>query len=450
MHIHILGICGTFMAGIAQLATALGHQVSGSDKQVYPPMSNQLAKMGIEYSEGYVEEQLIPRPDLVIIGNALSRGNPCVEYCLEHHIPFCSGAEWIRNFILKDRWVLAVSGTHGKTTTSSILAWILEFAGLNPGFLIGGVPGNFEASARLGESPFFVIEADEYDTAFFDKRSKFVHYYPRTVIINNLEFDHSDIFSNLAEIQNQFHHLIRTVPQTGLIICPDNNQSVDEVLCKGVWSSIQRFGTHLADWSINYESTVGNRFALYKNQKLITNISWNMIGEHNAYNALAAIAAAHHVGVPIPIAAEALTEFVPPKRRMEVKASKNGIILYDDFAHHPTAISATLKTLRAKVGNERIFALIDLRSNTLKNGDLKHELIHAVNEANEVWIYQSPQVKWDVNTLAELITVKTHVCRDIEHIVSNILNKIKDKDHIIAMSNGSFENLLERIEKGIN
>jgi UDP-N-acetylmuramate: L-alanyl-gamma-D-glutamyl-meso-diaminopimelate ligase len=342
MHVHILGICGTFMGGIAALAQAMGHKVTGSDANVYPPMSTQLTDLGIELTQGYGIEQFSPTPDIVVIGNAMSRGNSAVEYVLERNIPYTSGPQWLLDNFLKEKWVLAVSGTHGKTTTSSMLAWILDYAGMKPGFLIGGVPQNFGVSAKLGDSPFFVIEADEYDTAFFDKRSKFVHYRPRTLVINNLEFDHADIFTNLSAIQTQFHHLIRMVPNNGLILSPYGDQNIDDTLDKGCWTPRQ---TANGDWQVTNISDDGCTFDVVFEEEVQGCVEWDLQGEHNRANGLMAIAAARNVGVRPSHAIEALNQFINTKRRMEVRGCVNNITVYDDFAHHPTAIETTLKGL---------------------------------------------------------------------------------------------------------
>ncbi|MCW8949355.1 MAG: UDP-N-acetylmuramate:L-alanyl-gamma-D-glutamyl-meso-diaminopimelate ligase, partial [Sedimenticola sp.] len=351
MHIHILGICGTFMGGIALLARSLGHEVSGSDANVYPPMSTQLEAAGIELMEGYEAAHLKPAPDCVVVGNAMSRGNPAVEYMLDAGLTYTSGPQWLAENVLHDQWVLAVAGTHGKTSTASLLAWILEYAKMAPGFLIGGVPQNFGCSARMGDTPFFVVEADEYDTAFFDKRSKFVHYRPRTLIMNNLEFDHADIFDNLAMIQRQFHHLVRIVPSNGLIIAPEGEAAMNQVLEMGCWTPVERFSA-LGDatWSAKPITADGSRFTLLFEQQPVGEVNWSLTGNHNVSNALAAIAAARHVGVPIDVSIEALSEFLNVKRRMELRGEVNGVKVYDDFAHHPTAIATTLNGLRAQVG----------------------------------------------------------------------------------------------------
>ncbi|MGY8866605.1 MAG: UDP-N-acetylmuramate:L-alanyl-gamma-D-glutamyl-meso-diaminopimelate ligase, partial [Methylophagaceae bacterium] len=387
MHIHILGICGTFMGGVALLARSLGMKVSGSDANVYPPMSDQLKAAGIELQEGYLAEHMKPKPDLVVIGNAMSRGNPAVEYVLNEGLAYTSGPQWLANNVLKDRWVLAVSGTHGKTTTSSLLAWILEDAGLAPGFLIGGVPGNFGEAARLGDTPFFVIEADEYDTAFFDKRSKFVHYHPRTLVVNNLEFDHADIFDDLAAIQKQFHYLIRTVPSEGLIIIPPDEVDIDETFSMGCWSKKQTVGLEAGDLQATEVSTDGSEFKVQYQGKFQANVNWQMLGRHNVSNALAAIAAARHVGVNISQACEALAAFKGIKRRMELYGEVKGIRVYDDFAHHPTAIESTIKGLKANIGERKLIAILELRSNTMRMGIHKESLANCLQVADRVILF---------------------------------------------------------------
>ena len=350
MHIHILGICGTFMGGLAVLAKQLGYRVTGSDANVYPPMSTQLEQQGIELTEGYDPSQLDPAPDLVVIGNAMSRGNPCVEYVLDRNLPYISGPQWLLEHVLQDRWVLAVAGTHGKTTTASMLAWVLEYAKLEPGFLIGGVPGNFPVSARLGSAPFFVIEADEYDCAFFDKRSKFVHYHPRTLVMNNLEFDHADIFPDLAAIQRQFHHLMRTVPSNGRVLFPQADDNLTAVRKMGCWSEVELVGQDDAKWKAVKLADDGSAFEVWLDGEKQGEVHWECIGEHNVNNGLMAIAAARHAGVMVEHGIAALCQFKSPKRRMELKGEVAGISVYDDFAHHPTAIETTLGGLRAKVG----------------------------------------------------------------------------------------------------
>lgn len=447
MHIHILGICGTFMGGIAALAKALGHQVTGSDQQVYPPMSTQLEQLGISLTSGYDPAQLEPAPDLVIIGNALSRGNPAVEYVLEHNLPYTSGPQWLSEQLLQQRWVLAVSGTHGKTSTASMLAWILDYAGLKPGFLIGGVPQNFGVSARLGDSPFFVIEADEYDTAFFDKRSKFVHYRPRTLVINNLEYDHADIFPDLAAIQRQFHHLLRTVPASGLVLSPEATPAVAETLAMGCWSQREAYGS---DWQAELLTPDGSQFALYWQQQQVALVNWQLSGQHNVDNAVMAIAAARHAGVPVGIAAEALASFVAPKRRMELKGSPQGIAIYDDFAHHPTAIATTLQGLRAKVGQARIITVLEPRSNTMRLGVHQAALPQALLSADQVFLYEPRNAGWSMAELAARLSMPASVCYDIAELKASILALVQPGDQIVIMSNGAFGGIHQQLLEALS
>lgn len=447
MHIHILGVCGTFMGSLAQLAKASGHHVSGSDTNVYPPMSTQLEKAGIELIEGYDPKQFSPIPDLVVIGNALSRGNPAVEYVLDNRIPYTSGPQWLCDYFLKEKWVLAVAGTHGKTTTSSMLAWILEYAGMKPGFLIGGVPNNFDVSARLGDSPFFVVEADEYDSAFFDKRSKFVHYRPRTAILNNLEFDHADIFADLNAIQTQFHHFVRTIPSKGLVVIPSDDENIQNVLDRGCWSEVQSMGTPFkgkegkgkgGDWELSLTEADGSVFSVSLQGKRQGSVRWNQTGVHNAANGLAAIAAARHVGVKPAVACEALCQFMGVKRRMEKLATINGISVYDDFAHHPTAIATTLEGVRNKVGSEKVIAVIEPRSNTMKLGIHKSELAESTKLADQVFWYQPDNIDW---SLAEVVSggaVPAKVVDDIDTLVKHTLKAADGLTHIVVMSNGGF------------
>ncbi|MES9880530.1 MAG: UDP-N-acetylmuramate:L-alanyl-gamma-D-glutamyl-meso-diaminopimelate ligase [Sedimenticola sp.] len=446
MHIHILGICGTFMGGIALLARAMGHEVSGSDANVYPPMSSQLEAAGIELMEGYDPAHLKPAPDRVVVGNAMSRGNPAVEYMLDAGLAYTSGPQWLAEHVLQGRWVLAVAGTHGKTSTASLLAWILEDAGLNPGFLIGGVPCNFGLSARLGNAPFFVVEADEYDTAFFDKRSKFVHYHPRTLIMNNLEFDHADIFDDLAMIQRQFHHLVRTVPGTGLIITPTTDPAMDEVLAMGCWSQIERFG---ADgdglWRARRLTADGSRFQPLCGEESLDEVAWELTGDHSINNALAAIAAARHAGVPTGIAVEALGRFKNVKRRMELRGEVRGIRLYDDFAHHPTAIRTTLDGLRAQVGDRRIFAVLEPRSNTMRMGVHAAQLPDALEGADRVLVYSPPSLGWDAQRVFAPLGERGQVFDEVEAIVDLIRREAASGDQLLVMSNGGFENIHQRI-----
>ncbi|RZQ55254.1 UDP-N-acetylmuramate:L-alanyl-gamma-D-glutamyl-meso-diaminopimelate ligase [Pseudidiomarina tainanensis] len=440
MHIHILGICGTFMGGIAALAKQLGHKVTGSDAQVYPPMSDQLRQLGIELIEGYEPSQLEPRPDLVIIGNALSRGNPAVEAVLNQRIPYTSGAQWLHDALLQHKWVLAVAGTHGKTTTSSMLTWLLEYAGLKPGFLVGGVLANFQQSARLGESDFFVIEADEYDTAFFDKRSKFVHYCPSTLVLNNLEYDHADIFPDLAAIQRQFHHLIRVVPSYGRIFYPEHEQALCEVLAQGCWSEKVTIGKD-GEWVAQLVQADGSAFEVfYRGEKQAT-VEWSLIGQHNVYNGLMAIAAAHHVGVPVTVSAEAFTQYKNTKRRLELLGEVAGIKVYDDFAHHPTAITTTLAGMRKNVGDARIIAVLEPRSNTMKLGTMADALDGALADANEIFMLQPDKVQWLVSEKVP----RAQVGNSVEQLVEMISNQVRAGDHIVIMSNGGFENIHQRL-----
>ena len=442
MHVHILGICGSFMGGIAAIAKSLGHKVTGSDKNVYPPMSTQLEALGIELTEGYCESQFDPAPDMVVIGNAMSRGNPAVEYVLNRNLPYTSGPQWLLDNLLKDRWVIGLSGTHGKTTTSSMVAWILEHAGLNPGYLIGGVPENFGVSARVGESPFFVIEADEYDSAFFDKRSKFVHYRPKTLVINNLEFDHADIFADLGAIQTQFHHLVRMVPENGLILTPNSTPAIEDMLKKGCWSSRQSLGK---EWHAELLKKDGSEFNVLHNGVIAGTVTWALVGQHNVDNALMAIAAAHHAGVTLPDAIDALSFFKNVKRRMEVKGEVNNITLYDDFAHHPTAIATTLDGLRKKVGNARILAVLEPRSNTMKMGVHKDTLANSWQKADKVYLYEPEGMDWSLVDSVAHSNAPTHCFRDVEKIVQGVCNVAQPGDHILVMSNGGFEGIHGRI-----
>jgi len=444
MHLHILGICGTFMGGIAQLAQAMGHRVTGSDANVYPPMSTQLEAAGIKLYQGYDTDQFDPEPDVVVIGNALSRGNPAVEYVLSRGLRYTSGPQWLAEHVLQDRWVLAVAGTHGKTTTSSLLAWILEFNKLQPGFLIGGVPGNFGVSARLGESPFFVVEADEYDTAFFDKRSKFVHYRPRTLVINNLEFDHADIFANLEAIQAQFHHLVRTVPNNGLVITPQNDTAVEQVMARGCWTPLQTFGD-AGDWQANLLRPDGSEFEVIYSEQTQLPVDWELLGAHNVNNALAAIAAAHHAGVPVANACESLASFKGIKRRMEVRAQVDGITVYDDFAHHPTAIQSTLEGLRNKVGKARIIAILEPRSNTMRMGVHANTLAASLKLADQVYLFEPANMSWSLANVQKQIGEKAQLMRTTQDIIQQVSDIATRGDQILIMSNGGFEGLHQRL-----
>ncbi|MCL5975471.1 MAG: UDP-N-acetylmuramate:L-alanyl-gamma-D-glutamyl-meso-diaminopimelate ligase [Gammaproteobacteria bacterium] len=444
MHIHILGICGTFMGGLALLARERGFTVSGSDANVYPPMSDQLADAGIDVMQGYLAEHLRPAPDMVVMGNAMSRGNPAVEYVLNQGLPYISGPQWLAENILVNRWVLAVSGTHGKTTTSSMLAWILEYAGMQPGFLIGGVPGNFGQSAAIGNTPFFVIEADEYDTAFFDKRSKFVHYRPRTLVINNLEFDHADIFADLAAIQTQFHHLIRTVPAEGLVITPYDVAAIEQTLDRGCWTPRQTLDGVEADWQLTGMAADGHCFTV-QHQHHSAQVNWSLLGKHNINNALAAIAAAHHVGVTVEHACEALNQFKGVKRRLELRGECRGIKVYDDFAHHPTAIATTLQGLRANIGKQRLIAVLEPRSNTMKMGVHEQTLAASLQAADKVILYQDPQLSWSLDSIQQQLGESSVLHRKIDDVVAQLVSQGKSGDHIVVMSNGGFGGIHQKI-----
>jgi UDP-N-acetylmuramate: L-alanyl-gamma-D-glutamyl-meso-diaminopimelate ligase len=449
MRVHILGIGGTFMGGIALLARELGFDVDGSDRNVYPPMSTQLADHGIRLYEGYRPEHLEPAPDLVVIGNALTRGNPAVEHVLDRGLDYASGPDFLARHVLKDRWVLAVAGTHGKTTTSSMLAWILEYAGLKPGFLIGGAPLNFSGSARLGDAPFFVVEADEYDSAFFDKRSKFVHYRPRTLVMNNLEFDHADIFPDLAAIRRQFHHLVRTVPGKGLIITPAGDAELDSVLAAGCWTPTEHFradgAADAAHWWTRPLSASGSEFAVMHGSTEMGAVRWQLSGRHNIHNALAAIIAARHAGVPPAEAIAALGEFLNVKRRLELRGTVGGVTIYDDFAHHPTAIAATLEGFRHSVGPARIVAVLELRSNTMKMGVHKELLAPALAQADEVILYQTPDLGWPLQEVADAIGPRCRVLDRVQSIIDHLVAHSRSGDHILIMSNGGFENIHQRL-----
>ncbi len=447
-HIHILGICGTFMGSLALLAKELGLRVTGSDANVYPPMSTQLQQQGIELMQGFAAEHLQPAPDLVVIGNAMSRGNPAVEYVLERGLPYTSGPQWLFEQVLQkyNKWVLAVAGTHGKTTTTSMLAWILDYAGMAPGFLIGGVPQNFGLSARLGGSDFFVVEADEYDSAFFDKRSKFVHYRPRTLVLNNLEFDHADIFPDLAAIETQFHHLMRTVPANGLVVYPAQEQALQRVVARGCWSESQTLGDG-GRWQVRLLQADGSSFAVLLDGVEQGVLTWQLTGAHNVANALAAIAAARHVGVMPEHAIAALQQFKSVKRRMEKIVQTGSVVVYDDFAHHPTAIASTLQGLRNQVGNERIVAVIEPRSNSMKLGAHREGLAPATAAADEAYWYAPPELGWDLAGALADAPVATRVCRDLAQLQQLILQSAPERTHIVLMSNGGFGGLAGRLVK---
>jgi UDP-N-acetylmuramate: L-alanyl-gamma-D-glutamyl-meso-diaminopimelate ligase len=444
MHVHIIGICGTFMGGVAALAQAAGHRVTGSDRSVYPPMSTQLAALGVELIEGYDPAQLDLNPDIVVVGNVMSRGNPLIERLLDSGLPYVSGPQWLAEHVLQGRWTIAVAGTHGKTTTSSMIAWVLERAGLDPGFLIGGVPGNFEQSARLGRGAHFVVEADEYDTAFFDKRAKFVHYRPRTAVLNNLEFDHADIYPDIQSIQRQFHLLMRIVPAAGLVVCNAAEPRLLEVLEMGCWTPRESFSALRApgaDWSARLDSADGSSFCVLFRGETVGHVSWPLIGLHNVDNALAALAAARHAGVEPADAAAALCGFGGVRRRMELRGTVAGIAVYDDFAHHPTAISSTLDGLRKRVGNARIVAVLEPRSNTMKRGTLREELAASLAGADRVWLYRPADLGWDLDAVARQIGPHASVADQVDRLASALAAELQPGDHALIMSNGSFEGL---------
>jgi UDP-N-acetylmuramate: L-alanyl-gamma-D-glutamyl-meso-diaminopimelate ligase len=442
MHIHILGICGTFMGGVALLARAAGHTVSGCDANVYPPMSTQLAEQGIGLTEGFDPAQIDLAPDVFVVGNAISRGNPLLEAILDRGLPYVSGPQWLAEHVLAGRWVLAVAGTHGKTTTTSLLAWMLEYAGLKPGFLVGGVPQNFGVSARLTDSPFFVIEADEYDTAFCDKRSKFVHYRPRTAILNNLEFDHADIFPDLAAIETQFHHLVRTIPASGRIIANAGEIALWRVLERGCWSELEWFGD-ATGWSVaagadEAEAVFSLAGETLGRQRLC------LPGGHNRLNALAAVAAARHVGVPPGQAVAALGEFRGIKRRLESRGTARGVTVFDDFAHHPTAIALTVEGLRRREPAGRILAVLEPRSNTMKLGVMKSQLPASLAQADRVYCYAA-NLGWDAVEALAPIAAKTQVHDDLAALVRAVAAEARPGDHVLVMSNGGFGGVHEKL-----
>ena len=443
MHIHILGICGTFMGGVALLARAAGHRVTGCDANVYPPMSTQLGEQGIELVEGFGAGQLTLDPDLFVVGNAISRGNPLLEAILERNLPYVSGPQWLAQNILRGRWVLGVAGTHGKTTTTSMLAWILEEAGLNPSFLVGGVPQGFGVSARLTDSPFFVIEADEYDTAFCDKRSKFVHYQPRTTILNNLEFDHADIFCDLAAIETQFHHLVRTLPGNGLIIANAEEASLERVLARGCWTPVEWFNSG-EGWQAG-ELDAGGGFAVSLAGKPQGRVDrFDLAGAHNRANAVAALAAARHAGVPVAVGLKALASFSGIKRRLEVLGTVRGVTVIDDFAHHPTAIRVTLSGLRQKVGSSRILAVLEPRSNTMKLGAMKAQLPYSLADADAVFCYAN-KLGWDAKEALAPLGDKSLVFDDLTALVAAVASASHAGDQVLVMSNGGFGGVHQKL-----
>ncbi len=451
MHIHILGICGTFMGGIAMIARQAGFKVTGADQNVYPPMSLELEQAGIELHQGYDARQLDIRPDLIVVGNVMKRGMPVIERMLNERWPYVSGPQWLEEHYLLKKRVLAVAGTHGKTTTSSMLAWILEKNGLNPGFLIGGIPSNFGISARSSDSPFFVIEADEYDCAFFDKRSKFVHYHPEAAILNNLEYDHADIFENVAAIEKQFHHLVRTIPQKGVIVAPKNDLNIKAALDMGCWTDVsytsKQEDAACADWSYSLIKADGSEFKVLKDGKCLAQVKFNCSGEYNVHNALNAIAVADYVGIAAADAAAALSSFVLPRRRMELRGVVNGVSVYDDFAHHPTAVRLTLGGLRSHLGDHaHIIAVFEPRSNSMKMGANAEELKGSFISADETYIYASPEIKWNVDALS---SEHIHVVHDFEQLQKEIVASSARGSSILVMSNGSFggihQKLLDRL-----
>jgi UDP-N-acetylmuramate: L-alanyl-gamma-D-glutamyl-meso-diaminopimelate ligase len=445
MHVHILGICGTFMGGIAAIAKAAGHRVTGSDRNVYPPMSTQLEALGIELIQGFEADQLEPRPDVVVVGNVMTRGAPVIEALLESDIPYTSGPEWLAREVLSGVHVLGVSGTHGKTTTSSMLAWILEYAGFDPGFLIGGVPGNFSVSARLGGRKFFVIEADEYDTAFFDKRAKFVHYHSRTLILNNLEFDHADIYENLPAIQRQFHHLVRTVPASGRILWNAGDSNLKATLAMGAWTPGEGFARAAGPdvtWSLDVpEGGDYSKFVVLEGGKPLGTVNWNLLGAHNAENALASIGAARHAGVPVAQSIAALAEFKGVKRRMELRGEVRGISVYDDFAHHPTAIAYTIDGLRRKVGDKRIVAVLEPRSATMRMGVHRDTLGPSLAAADAVWMFAPPDLGWDAGAVVKTLGDKGRVASSLDELLQGLIVGARPGDQVLIMSNGGFGGL---------
>jgi UDP-N-acetylmuramate: L-alanyl-gamma-D-glutamyl-meso-diaminopimelate ligase len=449
MHLHILGICGTFMGGLAKIARERGHVVTGCDAQVYPPMSDQLRELGIALHEGYDAEQLDRyKADLYVVGNAMVRGMPVVEEMLNRGQEYVSGPQWLSEHVLHDKWVIPVAGTHGKSTTASMVAWILAYAGMNPGFLIGGIARNFHVSALATDSPFFVIEADEYDTAFFDKRSKFVWYRPRTAILNNLELDHADIFPDLAAIETQFHHLVRIVPANGLLVANGDVAAIDRVLARGNWTSVERFGSR-GEWSVGAVHG-DDSFDVHLHGQMQGTIRWELMGDHNRLNALAALAAARHAGVPVAQGIEALSQFLGVKRRMEVRGTVNGITVYDDFAHHPTAFEATIAGLRGRVGKARIVAVFEPRSNTMKLGTMQNLLAGSLSGADLVYCHAA-NLGWDPSKALAPLSSRAAIYTAIEPMVEALGLVLRPGDHVLVMSNGGFggvhAKLLERLAR---
>jgi len=450
MNLHILGICGTFMGGVAALARELGHRVQGSDANVYPPMSTQLEQLGIGLYSGYAPADIATDSNCVVIGNALSRGNPAVEHVLNRQINYRSGAQWLAENVLPGRHTLAVAGTHGKTTTTSILAFLLEAAGRDPGFLVGGVPENFGVSARLGSGKEFVVEADEYDTAFFDKRSKFVHYGPRVAILNNLEFDHADIFPDLAAIQRQFHHLVRIVPGEGRLIVNGEDAALAEVLAMGCWTPVERFAIDAdAEWQAELVQADGSEFILKHLGHELGAVRWNLLGRHNVMNALAAFAACHTVGVAVPDIIPALADFVSVKRRMEVIGVAAGVMVYDDFAHHPTAIATTLAGLRARVGNARIVVAMEPRSNSMRLGAHSAYIAPSLTDADAVVFLHRPELPWDAEAVVSALKGDGRTAASVDALIETLTAMARSGDHLVFMSNGGFEDAPRRCLKAL-
>ena len=454
MHVHILGIGGTFMGGVAAIAKAAGYRVTGADLNVYPPMSTQLRELGIDFIQGYGAEQLDLRPDIVVVGNALSRGSPVIEAMLDRGMAYTSGPLWLAEQVLREKHVIAVAGTHGKTTTTAMLTWILEEAGLAPGFLVGGVPSNFDCTARLGKGPFFVIEADEYDTAFFDKRAKFVHYRPRTAVLNNLEFDHADIYPDIAAIRRQFNQLLRTVPAAGRIIVNGDDAELATTLKLGCWTPRESFALPKAaggagadaEWSaLIAPGSAASRFTVLCRGKTVGEVNWPLLGEHNVMNALAAIAAARHVDVDPARAARALGAFRGVKRRMEIRGMVHGITVYDDFAHHPTAIETTLSGLRARVGDARIVAVLEPRSNTMKLGVHREQMAPALALADRAWFLTSPDLGWDLPSAVAALGARASFAASVDELVKGLTDDSRPGDHVLVMSNGGFGGLHDKL-----
>lgn len=451
MKLHILGVCGTFMSGVAILARQCGHEVTGSDMNVYPPMSTQLIEQGIQLKEGYDPSHIDADVDCVIVGNVIRRGNPAMEYILANRIPFVSGPQWLAENVAKKRWVLGVAGTHGKTTTTSLLAWILDFAGLQPGFLIGGVPENFGVSARLGESPYFVIEADEYDSAFFDKRSKFIHYQPKTLILNNLEYDHADIFPDLAAIKQQFHYLVRTVPGNGLIIRHAEDNNLSDVLNMGCWTPVAAFGGVSGEWQAELIEKDGSAFKVLHQGKYLGEVRWELLGNHNVNNALAAIAAACHAQVEPATAIQALASFKNVKRRLEIKGKSRDIVVYDDFAHHPTAIATTLAGLRARIGAQaRMIAVLEFGSYTMRSGVHKDRIQESLKDADMVVCKGTESDSdWGLQSILAEFKQPTFLYDNVDTLVVSLVTKLRAGDHVVIMSNSGFGGIHKKLLEAI-